>query len=282
MRRPANHARRDGHTSNRRLVQAESLEPRLALTASPVNPNAGSIVESQFQPYGYSLLGTQLLGVRATGGQSLQLTAPNNSGTPSAPPATYGYPQTPVNTGQISNSQVNAGGFTTLGMQLQDVAITGGALRVDILDEGIGKPAAGGTQPVPAGGANLLPAVVPPGLPGAAVNSGIIASSQFNDGGFGPLGIQASGLTLGGDLSIVSRTTLGAANVPVPTPVVPFVPQLPSMSVNAGTIQGSQFADGGFGDTGLQLRSVTVGGALAVGAERFVICLLYTSPSPRD
>jgi len=166
---------------------------------------------------------------------------------------------------------VNVGGFTTLGMQLQDVTIAGGALRVDVLDEGIGKPADGGTQPVPVGGANALPAMVPPGAPGGPANSGVIVSSQFNDGGFGPLGIQASGLKVGGDLSIVSRTTLGAADVPVTPPAVPFAPPLPSLSVNTGTIRDSQFADGGFGDTGLQLRSVTVGGAIDVGKEKFVI-----------
>jgi hypothetical protein len=267
----ANDNRRGPRKSRQRLVQAESLEPRLALAAAPVNPTTGSIVASQFQPYGYSLLGTQLLDVTAAGGQSIQLTAPNNSGTPPAPPATYGYPQSPVNTGQITDSQVNVGGFTTLGMQLKDVTITGGALRVDVLDEGIGKPAAGGTQPVPVGGANALPAVVPPGSPGGPANSGIIVSSQFNDGGFGPLGIQASGLSVGGNLSIVSRTTLGGADVPVSPPTVPFAPPLPSMSVNTGTIRDSQFADGGFGDTGLQLRTVTVGGAIDVGAEKFVI-----------
>ena len=267
----ADHRRCDVRKHGHRLVQAEPLEPRLALAAVPVNPNTGSVVASQFQPYGYSLLGTQLLDVTAAGGQSIQLTAPNNSGTPPAPPVTYGYPQSPVNTGQITDSQVNVGGFTTLGMQLQDVTIGSGALRVDVLDEGIGKPAAGGTQPVPVGGANALPAVVPPRSPGGPTNSGIIVSSQFNDGGFGPLGIQASGLSVGGDLSIVSRTTLGAADVPVSPPAVPFAPPLPSMSVNAGTIRDSQFADGGFGDTGLQLRSVKVGGAIDVAAEKFVI-----------
>jgi hypothetical protein len=268
---PSDHRRRDTRNSRHRLVQAERLESRLALAAAPVNPNQGSIVASQFQPYGYSLLGTQLLDVTAGGGQSIQLTAPNNSGTPPAPPATFGYPQSPVNTGQITDSQVNVGGFTTLGMQLKDVTIENGALRVDVLDEGIGKPAAGGTQPVPVGGANTLPAMMPPGSPGGPANSGVIISSQFNDGGFGPLGIQASGLSVGGDLSVVSRTTLGAADVPVSPPAVPFAPPLPSTSVNTGTIRGSQFADGGFGDTGLQLRSVSVGGAIDVAAEKFVI-----------
>lgn len=247
------------------------MEPRLALTAAPVNPNAGSIDASQFQPYGYSLLGTQLLDVTASAGQSMRLSAPNNSGAPPAAPPSYGYPQSPVNTGQISDSQVNVGGFTTLGLQLREVTIKEGGLRIDILDEGIGKPADGGTLPVPVGGANAFPAVVPPGTPGGPANSGVIASSQFNDGGFGPLGIQASGLTVGHDVSIVSRTTLGAADVPTPTPSVVFAPAMPSMRVNVGTIRNSQFADGGFGDTGLQLRAVDVGGAIEVGAERFVI-----------
>jgi hypothetical protein len=264
-------ARRSPRTSHLRLAQAESLEQRLALSAGPVNPNAGSIIKSQFQPYGYSLLGMQLLGVSAGRGQSIQLTAPNNVGSPPTPPPSYTYPQSAVNSGQISGSQVNVGGFTTLGLQLQNVALPNGALRVDILDEGIGKPAAGGTQPVPVGGANALPALAPPGSPGGPTNSGIISSSQFNDGGFGPLGIQASGLTVGGDLSIVSRTTLGSPDVPVTPPSVPFAPQLPGMQANAGTIASSQFNDGGFGDTGLQLRSVKVGGSIDIGAEKFVI-----------
>ena len=263
--------RRLRRESQHRLAQAERLEPRLAPAAAPVNPNSGSIVASQFQPYGYSLLGTQLLNVSASGGQSLELAAPNNVGLPPAAPAGYVYPQSAVNTGQITDSQVNVGGFTTLGMQLEDVTISDGSLRVDILDEGIGKPAAGGTQPVPAGGPNALPSLAPPRSPGGPTNSGVIASSQFNDGGFGPLGIQASGLSVGGDLSIVSRTTLGSPDVPVTPPVVPFAAPLPGMSVNAGTIRDSQFADGGFGDTGLQLQAVKVGGAIDVGAERFVI-----------
>ena len=267
----ANHNRRERRNSRHRLVQAEPLEPRLALAAAPVNPNTGSIVASQFQPYGYSLLGTQLLDVTAGGGQSIQLTAPNNSGTPPAPPATYEYPQSPVNTGQISGSQVNVGGFTTVGLQLQNVTLPNGGLRVDVVDEGIGKPSAGGTQPVPSSGANLLPQQVPPGTPGVVTNTGIIASSQFNDGGFGPIGIQASGLSVGGDLSIVSRTTLGSPSVPVAPIAVPFSPAVQSMPVNTGTIRDSQFADGGFGDIGLQLRTVKVAGSVDVGAERLLI-----------
>ena len=267
----ANHNRGGRRNSRHRLVQVERLEPRLALAAAPVNPNTGSIVASQFQPYGYSLLGTQLLDVTTKNGASLQLTAPNNTGTPPTPPIEYGYPQTPVNTGLISGSQVNVGGFTTVGLQLQNVTLPNGGLRVDVVDEGIGKPAAGGTQPVPVGGANPLPAMVPPGSPGVVTNTGIIASSQFNDGGFGPIGIQASGLSVGGDLSIVSRTTLGSPSVPVAPITVPFSPVLQAMPVNTGTIRDSQFADGGFGDIGLQLRTVTVGGSIDVGAERLLI-----------
>jgi hypothetical protein len=262
--------RADSRRKAHRLARPESLEPRLALAAAPVNPNTGSIVASQFQPYGYSLLGTQFTEVTAGGGASLQLTAPNNSGSPPAPPTNYGYPSAAVNTGLISGSQVNVGGFTTLGLQLQDTTLSG-ALRVDLLDEGIGKPAAGGTQPVPVGGAHTLPLMVPPGSPGVVTNSGVIISSQFNDGGFGPLGIQASGLNVGGGLSIVSRNTIGSPDVPVTPAVIPFASPAQAMPVNAGTIRDSQFADGGFGDTGLQLRGVSVGGSLDVRAERLLI-----------
>ena len=271
-------ARRTRRTSHLRLVQAESLEQRRALAATPVNPNTGSIIQSQFQPYGYSLLGTQFAEVSAGGGASLQLTAPNNSGSPPTPPADYEYPSAAVNTGLISGSQVNVGGFTTLGLQLQDTTLSG-ALRVDLYDEGIGRPAAGGTQPVPAGGANALPLKVPPGSPGVVANSGSIISSQFNDGGFGPLGIQASGLHVGGGLSIVSRNTIGSPDVPVTPSVIPFASPAQAMPVNARTIRDSQFADGGFGDTGLQLRGVTVGGSLDVRAERLLIQPTTSSPN---
>jgi hypothetical protein len=207
----ANDNRRGPRKSRQRLVQAESLEPRLALAAAPVNPNTGSIVASQFQPYGYSLLGTQLLDVTAAGGQSIQLTAPNNSGTPPAPPATYGYPQSPVNTGQITDSQVNVGGFTTLGMQLQNVTITNGALRVDVWTRGSASRLPEARSPCRSAARTRCLRRCPRGRPEVRANSGIIVSSQFNDGGFGPLGIQASGLSVGGDLSIVSRTTLGGS-----------------------------------------------------------------------
>jgi hypothetical protein len=85
----ADRIRRDIRKRRQRPLQAEPLEPRLALAAAPVNPNTGSIVASQFQPYGYSLLGTQFMGVTAGGGASLQLTAPNNIGSQPAPPADY-------------------------------------------------------------------------------------------------------------------------------------------------------------------------------------------------
>ena len=153
----ADYRRRDTRNSRRRLVQAEPLEPRLALAVPPVSPNAGSIVASQFQPYGYALLGTQLLDVTTKNGASLQLTAPNNIGTPPTPPIDYGYPQKPVNTGLISGSQVNVGGFSTVGLQLQNVTLPNGGLRVDVVDEGIGKPSAGGTQPVPVNGRQTRP-----------------------------------------------------------------------------------------------------------------------------
>jgi len=239
------------------------------MAADSVDPNAGSIVDSQFQPYGYALLGAQFANVSAAG-ESLQLTAPNNTGTPPAAPAGYVAPTAPVNTGLIENSQVNVGGFTTLGLQLQ-AATLGGGLRVDLLDEGIGRPAAGGTQPVPAGGAISAPQRVPPGSPGVITNTGIISSSQFNDGGFGPIGIQASGLSVAGGVSIVSRNVLGTPDVPVTPPAVPFAAAAQAMPVNTGRISDSQFADGGFGDTGLQLRTVAVGGSIGIAAERLLI-----------
>ena len=254
-----------------RLV-TEQLERRLPMAADattslqPVDPNSGSIEQSQFSPYGTALLGGQLQGVTASGGVSLGVDAPNNSGSVSVP-SNYVYPSTAVNSGRIDGSQFIAGGATGIGLQLDGVNITGGGLNVLNSDASAGLPSLGGSQPGPAG-ANARPAVLPPGSPGGPVNSGIVSGSQFVDGGFGQIGVQARDLTVGGDVTILADTQLGTA---INRDVVPYTPPQPALSVNSGTITGSQFVDGGFGDTGLQWSRVTVGKTVDVAAKKVVV-----------
>jgi hypothetical protein len=247
----------------------ERLESRRPLAGDVVDPNSGWIDASQFQPYGYSLLGTQLSDVTAGNGAALRYDVPVN-GQPVPPPATYQPPTAPVNSGAITASQFNAGGFATIGVQLARTAITG-ALLVDAIDQGVGRPAAGGSPSVShVIGPNPLPMLVPAGTPEEVVTQGIVTSSQFNDGGFGAIGIQASDVTIGGDLAIVLRDSVDPAIVAATTSPVPSQ-VIPDLTANQGTITGSQFTDGGFGDVGLQWQGVAVGRSLEVGLDRIVV-----------
>ena len=253
-------------------LATEQLEQRLPMavdsttSTAPVDPNNGSIEQSQFNPYGTALLGGQLQGVAASGGVSLAVDAPNNTGFVSVP-SNYVYPSTAVNSGRIDGSQFIAGGATGIGLQLDGVSISGGGLNVLNSDAAAGLPSLGGSQPGPAG-ANPRPALLPPGSPGGPVNSGIVSGSQFVDGGFGQIGVQARDLTVGGDVTILADTQLGTA---INRDVVPYTPPQPALSVNSGTITGSQFVDGGFGDTGLQWSKVTVGKTVDVAAKKVVV-----------
>ena len=56
----------------------ERLESRRPLAGDVVDPNSGWIDTSQFQPYGYSLLGTQLSDVTAGNGAALRYDVPGN------------------------------------------------------------------------------------------------------------------------------------------------------------------------------------------------------------
>jgi len=262
-------SRRPPLPARRILPGGERLESRLPLAADVVNPNSGWIESSQFQPYGYSLLGTQLLDVTAGSGAALRYDVPGN-GQPVGPPAGYQPPTGPVNTGAIAASQFTAGGFGAIGAQLAQTTI-GGALFVDAVDQGVGRPAAGGSPSVrPVIGPNPLPAFLPAGAPSQVVNRGVVTSSQFNDGGFGTIGIQAGNVTIGGDLAIVARTNVDPSIAAPATSLLPSQSN-PNLTANQGTITGSQFTDGGFGDVGLQWQGVVVGRSLEVGLDRTVV-----------
>jgi hypothetical protein len=124
-------------------------------------------------------------------------------------------------------------------------------------------------------------------------NTGSIVSSQVADGGFGDIGFQWSNVTVGGrvatqhsglqiqpGLDNVSSITTGqkqfglvstpgfASTAPSTGAVTPVAPSeaagtatgSSNDATNSGRIIASQFADGGFGDIGMQWRNVVVSG----------------------
>jgi hypothetical protein len=133
-------------------------------------------------------------------------------------------------------------------------------------------------------------------------NAGLIRGSQFNDGGFGDIGMQWFGVSVGGrvatstntlfikptqtsDAITVENQVFGASTPATggsgsstltndavlassdpraaESTAVPTVPTTYANSAtNSGRIVGAQFNDGGFGDVGLQWRKVTVGGSV--------------------
>src|ERR1700733_13279286 len=93
----------------------DRLEGRLLL-ATDIIGNAGTIVFSQFNPYGNGVIGSEWWNVGVSGPVNVNLTtSPVTSGSGGTPSPT---PQQPANTGLIANSQFNAGGYFKIGSQL--------------------------------------------------------------------------------------------------------------------------------------------------------------------
>src|SRR5438270_13685444 len=84
------------------------LEAR-SLLATDVVGNAGTIVVSQFQPYGNGVIGAEWWDVGVRGPVDVRLTtSPVSSGSGGGTPSPTS--QLPANTGLIARSQFNAGG----------------------------------------------------------------------------------------------------------------------------------------------------------------------------
>jgi hypothetical protein len=124
-----------GLSDRTRLRQSalESLEQRLVMTTDIIG-NAGTIVFSQFNPYGNGVIGSEWWNVGVSGPVNVNLTtSPVTSGSGGTPSPT---PPLPANTGLIANSQFNAGGYFKIGSQLKDIRL-GGGLTVNDYDESV-------------------------------------------------------------------------------------------------------------------------------------------------
>lgn len=138
----------------------------------------------------------------------------------------------PTNTGRIRHSQFNDGGFGDLGFQWANVAVGGrvatstnslfikpkqnnlGPITFENLDfvhsatldqtgvQAVENPQALATMPSDDHAAQAITASVPPAL-NEATNSGRIAGAQFNDGGFGDVGLQWRRVKVGQSVSAV-------------------------------------------------------------------------------
>lgn len=180
-------------------------------------------------------------------------------------------PVIPGNVGQIISSQFQPEGFkTVVGTQLRDFKLRG-AVKIDVVNP---FPITSLSQPVPE--------------PGPA-NSGLIANSQFNGGGFQTVGLQFDHVSLGGGLKVigfdnenpdtpVTDAALAAAPAAATTGTLPA-------TINTNLIENTQFSDGGFGTitfnpdgsrdvvegrVGLQWLNVGVRGPVNVGIEDLV------------
>ena len=280
-------------------IGSERLEPRALVAAltitSPTLPgNAGEIVDSQYWPYGYSQIGVQWRDVAVGGPVSIRKVTPfNPSGADAAatdPPRDVPPTVPPANTGLVTGSQYDVGGFSAIGSQLRGIRI-GGRLSIDSYDESIGQDADGGSPPDPTGGGpRPSPQPLPDDptrVPFSSTSSGLVSNSQFNDGGFGNVGLQWDRASIGGDLDIVYRSLIGYPDGQGPSsggmPSVASLqarPALMQAGTNTGRITDSQFNDGGFGLVGMQWGAVDVAGSVAVGFERFLIQPQVVGESP--
>ena len=251
---------------------ADLLEDRRLLAAPVVAGNLGQILHSQFQPYGFrTTVGTQFEKIRVGGSVRNTLTS-NIASRPAETSAT------PVNLGLIHQSQLNGGGFETVGLQFQRVQL-GGGLHVHGSD--LEETGSTTSNSVAAAGGIFS------GLT-TLVNKGLINQSQVNDGGFGVVDRAADGkiiaregrvglqwrdtrvkgpVDLGLDDLIIqpgsTASTVAAAAAPGTTVFDP--------TTNTGRIRDSQFNDGGFGDIGMQWSHVAVGGRVATSTNTLFI-----------
>jgi hypothetical protein len=272
-RRQRNRARLEGWTRlEARALLSAVISPTgrtIATAAAPlareaagtpfVPGNGGSIRHSQFQPGRYGEVGSQWWQLSVGGPTRVQLVPPNLDTPPLVPL------HSSLNVGNIKRSQFNSFGFSDLGTQFKGVRVHGG-LTAQVTDETLDQPSASGPRV-----GNL----------GGPINSGDVIHSQFNDSGFGNVGIQLRDVAIGGDLGIHSnqfvRRNIGvagpspaAAASPTTTPS-PSPSVRPDASINRGLIQDTQFNDGGFGDVGMQWDNVHVGGSVCLGFERWEV-----------
>jgi hypothetical protein len=197
-------------------------------------PNSGLITSSQFNGGGFLTVGLQFDHVYLGSGLAVSGFDNENNGavTPAATvssdaaidPDTFKLPTT-ANAGLVSNSQYNDGGFGIVernaaeqivsregrvGFQWRNTRVRGP------VDVGLGVEV---IQPGTSGSASAVPDVASAGSDDASTgspptstvinfitNMGHIQGSQFNDGGFGDIGMQWLNVTVGGHVATSSNT----------------------------------------------------------------------------
>ena len=202
-------------------------------SAPPIN--SGLIKQSQFNGGGFQTVGVQLDRVKLGGGLSVSGFDNENQGnTPTvatdalASGTTAPSGSTPpalINRGLIANSQFNDRGFGIVyrkpngklsvlegrvGLQWRDTRVRGPVnigLGVDVIQPGatVASPAVSSVPPA------ISSAAIGNSNPGKTVidlttNIGRIQNSQFNDGGFGDIGMQWSDVAVGGRVGTSSNT----------------------------------------------------------------------------
>jgi hypothetical protein len=290
---------RQGQRNRARLVEIDLLEGRMLLANVP--GNAGQILHSQFQPTVDKIAGWQHWKLALRGPLAISVTSPVSSGTSLKPPLNTGLIANsqfvaetsldlkaqlkrvhlggglaivdsdpagnpgvnpvilgvPVNSGNIIATQFNDGGFRDNGLQLRGVS-AGKSLAILNNDVRV-TPSTGVAGPVP-GPSPFEPTVE------KTANSNLIANSQFNDGGFGDLGIQWHHVHVRGAIGFVSARyevqvlpTTPPGNTSSGGTGGSGVPGVVGSPTNTGVIRASQVNDGGFGDIGAQWWNVGIG-----------------------
>ena len=274
--------------------------------------NAGLIAGSQFNGGGFRTVGLQLDRVRL--GRGLMVHGFDNED-PGANPNAGTLPAL-ENTNSIVNSQFSDGGFGVLEFTIKDnkknVVAREGRVGLQWRKTAVKGPVDIGVadlviQPGADTAASAGPSAVPASSsPGKTVldlitNIGQIRDSQFNDGGFGDIGMQWLGVGVGGRVGTSTNTlfikpqqdnygpitinNLSFGQSMAPTATAPADPAAPRTSraarsataagppflttftnsaTNSGRIIRAQINDGGFGDDGLQWKNVRVGGSVTV------------------
>src|ERR1017187_9313314 len=202
---------------------SDELETRKLLAAPQILGNAGQILSSQFQPFGFqTTVGTQFRDVKLRGSIKIDVVNPF----PSAE-AIQGLPGLPINSGLIGQSQFNNGGFQTVGLQFDHVSLGGGLTVSGFDNEAPGAAATAVTVPSGAGAASTA------GTLAATINTNLIYNTQFSDGGFGVLRLTPGGSIVSipgrvglpllnprgrgpGDIGLAARVTHPGATSPTP------------------------------------------------------------------
>jgi hypothetical protein len=243
----------------------EVLESRRLLAAG-VSGSTGTIRASQFLANIARTVELEHQGLSLRGPLTIHVVTPYQPNG-NVPPV----PGVAANSGLILRSQFASGGFNQIGAQLRRIRL-GAGLTVDDYDETIGQPSGAPPRPVPA----------------FAANTGDVVTTQFNDGGFGNIGLQWRGVAAGSGLRIFNRALLRnpappatpsdqvqAGPTPAPAPPTPIV-----TTANANLLSNSQLNDGGFGKVGLQWHDIRVGQSVDVGSQSYLVQPLPSSGPP--